>query len=162
MLSQSNIDKLHMDGIYRCDPVLRWLPSYKRDNPHWCKNWTFRIKKYKDTYYMHDTYWSVDENPVELTDENIDKFEFLFDLGDVRYVTWDIFVDYPDEDKWIVGLDSGGYSMAKYVVRRDAKKIKEKVVERLEYEINSLKSKLEWKERTLQRVLDDDVDLEYV
>lgn len=33
-LSQKNIEKLRMNGIYRCDPVLEWLPSYKRNNPY--------------------------------------------------------------------------------------------------------------------------------
>jgi len=161
MLSQKNIDKLHTNGIYRCDPVLEWLPSYKRNNPYWSNNWTFRVSKYKDKYYMRDTYWSTGGDSVELTDDNFDSFEFLFDLNNVKYVGYNDFIEYPEEDRWNVPLDSGGIGMAKYVVRRDTKKIKEKVVERLEYEINSLKSKLEWKERTLQRVLDDDVDLEY-
>lgn len=161
MLSQENINKLHMNGIYRCEPVPSWLPSYKRDNPYWCKNWTFRPKKYRDEYYMRDTYWSTgDDHPVKLTDENFDKFEFLFDLGDIRYVhDYESWLEYPDEDRWQVALDSGGYSDAKLVVRRGATKVKERVIARMQRDINYLKHTLADKERTLERIINDEIDL---
>lgn len=160
MLSQENIDKLHMNGIYKCEPVLSWLPSYKRDNPYWCRNWTFRPKKYRDEYYMQDTYWSIgDDYPVKLTDENFDKFEFLFDLGDIRYVyDYERWLEYPDEDRWVVALDSGGYSDAKYVVRRGATKVKERVIARMQRDINYLKRNLADKERKLERIINDEID----
>lgn len=125
MLSQENIDRLHMNGLYRCDPVLAWLPSYKRDNPYWCKNWTFRVKKYNDSYYMYDTYWrDCDESPIKLNDENFEKFEFLFDFDDVRYVnSYKHWIEYPEEDRWRVALDSGGTHNTKYVVKRNSQKM---------------------------------------
>lgn len=162
MLSQENIDKLHMNGIYRCEPVLSWLPSYKRKDPYWCRNWTFRVRK-SNKYYMYDTYWSTgDEYPIELTDENFDKFEYLFDLDDVRYInSYENWLEYPDEDKWIVGLDSGGIRYPKYVVRRDAKKVKERVVERMQRDIEYLKSDLAQKERLLAGIIDGSIDYNF-
>ena len=162
MLSQENINKLHLNGIYRCDPVLSWLPSYKRDNPYWCRNWTFKIRK-SNKYYMYDTYWSTgDEYPVELTDENFDKFEYLFDLDDIKYVyDYSSWLEYPEEDRWCVGLDSGGMNHPKYVVRKGAKKIKERVVERMKREIDILKSELSSKERRLEGIISGDIDWNY-
>ena len=160
MLSQGNIDKLHMNGLYRCEPVLNWLPSYKRDNPYWCKNWTFKVRKGGDKYYMYDTYWSTgDEYPVELTDENFDKFELLFDLGNIRIVnSFEDWLEYPDDKKWRVALDSGGIAYAKYVVIRGTKKVKDRVVVRMQHEINYLKQELAHKERILEGVLSGEID----
>ncbi len=161
MLSQENIDKLHMNGIYRCDPVLKWLPSYKRDTPYWCKNWTFRVGRSKDgKYYMRDTYWATgDENPIELTDENFDRFEYLFDIDKVRYInSYEEWLEYPKEDRWCVPLDSMGINFGKYVVRLGAKKIKERVVERLQREINYLEQDIASKKRILEGIANGDID----
>ena len=161
MLSQENIDKLHEKGVYRCEPVPEWLPSWKRDDPYWCRNWTFRIHRYKDKYYLHDTYWSTgDEHPIELTDKIFEKLEYLFDFDTVRFVNdYSRWLEYPEEDRWHVGLDSGG---DKYIVRRGAKKVKERVVERLEREINTLKSELASKENQLEGVLSGEINWNYV
>ena len=163
MLSQENLDKLHINGIYRCDPVLSWLPSYKRDDPYWCRNWTFKVHRYKDKYYMSDTYWSTgDDCSIELTDENFDRFEYLFDIDQVRYVNdYSTWLEYPEEDRWCVGLDSGGMTMKKYVVRLGAKKIKERVIERMKREINFLKSELSSKERRLEGIINGELDYNY-
>ena len=160
MLSQENINKLHMNGIYHCDPVLEWLPSYKRDTPYWCKNWTFKVKEYKGKYAMYDTYWATgDDHPIELTDENFDKFEYLFDLNDIRYVnSYENWLEYPEEDRWRIPLDSGGTDYAKYVVRRGAKKIKELVIERMRRNIEYLKFDLAHKERLLEGIIDGSID----
>lgn len=160
MLSQENIDKLHMNGLYRCEPVRSWLPSYKRDNPYWCKNWTFKVHKGGNNYYMYDTYWSTgDEYPVELTDENFDKFELLFDLDNIRIVkSFEDWLEYPDDKKWNVALDSGGWNYAKYVIIRGTEKIKKRVVVRMQHEINYLKQELAHKERILEGVLSGEID----
>ena len=161
MLSQENIEKLHMNGIYRCTPVLAWIPSYKRDNPYWCKNWTFRVKESKSgEFHMYDTYWSTgDEYPVELTDENFDKFEFLFNLDEIRYVNnYGDWCEYSVNDRWRVPLDSGGMEHAKYVVRRGAKKVKQCVIERMQREISYLKQDLSHKERILEGIISGDID----
>ena len=101
MLSQENINKLHMNGIYRRDPVLDWIPSYKWNNPYWCKNWTFHVRERNGKYIMYDTYWATgDEHPIELTDDNFNKFEYLFDLDDVHYVnSYKGWLEYPEEER---------------------------------------------------------------
>ena len=165
MLSQKNIDKLHMNGLYTCDPVLEWLPSYRRDTPYWCKNWTFRVRKSKSgKYYMHDTYWSTgDEHPVELTDDNFDNFKFLFDFDDIQYInSYEDYIEYPKEDRWNVAINSGGKGYPKYVVRKGAKKVKQRVIDRLENHINYLKHELELSERSLEKVINDEIDLDRV
>lgn len=163
MLSQENINKLHMNGIYRCEPVLEWLPSYKRDNPYWCKNWTFKVREYKGHYAMYDTYWSTgDEHPVELTDENFDKFEFLFNLDDIRIInSYEDWLEYPEKYRWRVALDSWGISHAKYVVRKGTKKIKERVIDRMQHDIDYLKQDLAHKERLLEGIINGDIDYNY-
>lgn len=156
MLSEENINKLHMNGIYRCEPVLEWLPSYKRNNPYWCKNWTFYVREYNGEYYMYDTYWSTgDDERVKLTDKNFDKFEYLFEKNEVRRVSYQQWVEYREEDRWVVGLDSGG---AEHYVRKTADKVKEKVIERLQNDINYLEYNLEYKKKTLSRVISGEMD----
>lgn len=162
-LSPENTNKLHMNGIYRCEPVLEWLPSYKRNNPYWCKNWTFKVSKYGDEYYMRDTYWaSGDEHPIKLTDKNFDLFEFLFDRDEVTIKLYKDWLEYPEKDRFVCALDSGGWSNPAYLVKKDAYKDKDKVVERIRNEISSLRYQLSLKERDLQRVLDGTVSLDYV
>lgn len=152
-----------MNGIYRCKPVLDWLPSYKRDTPYWCCNWTFKVKEYNGNYAMYDTYWSTsDDCQVELTDENFDKFEYLFDLGDIRYVhSYQDWLEYPEEDRWNIPLDSGGISHAKYIVRRGSKKIKERVIERMQEDINYLEQDLAHKKRILEGIVNGSIDWNY-
>ena len=155
-LSQKNIDKLCMTGIYKCEPVLSWLPSYKRDQPYWCCNWTFEIQCYEilNEYYMVDTYWTGCEGlKIKLTDENFDKFELLFDMNEVHKVSPPDFWDYNEEDRWHVALDSGGYQYSKhYYVRKGAKKNKEVLLERLNRELESLKNQVKWKEEEIEKI----------
>ena len=155
-LSQENIDKLCMTGIYHCDPVLSWIESWRRDNPYHCINWTFKVHKYSDgTYAMWDTYWSGSDGlHKQLTDENFDKFELLFDLNDVRKISKEDFYDYNEEDRWHIALDSGGYQFSKYYfVRKDAKKNKDIQLERLYRELESLKRQVKLQEEEIERVI---------
>ena len=155
-LSQENIEKLCMTGIYRCEPVLDWIESFRRDNPYHCINWTFKVHKYSDgTYAMWDTYWSGSGGlHVKLSDDNFDKFELLFDKDDVHKVNQDEWYDYNEEDRWHVALDSGGYQFSKYwLVRNGAKKNKSAQLERLTRELESLKCEVKWKEEEIERVM---------
>lgn len=155
-LSQENIDKLCMTGIYHCDPVPSWIESWRRDNPYHCINWTFKVHKYSDgTYAMWDTYWSgVNGLHKQLTDENFDKFELLFDLNDVRKISKEDYYDYNEEDRWHIALDSGGYQFSKYYfVRKDAKKNKDIQLERLYRELESLKRRVKLQEEEIERVI---------
>ena len=161
-LSQENIDKLCMTGIYHCDPVLSWIESWRRDNPYHCINWNFKVRHYeeKDLYYMVDTYWTgCDGLRVELTDKNFDKFELLFDMNDVHKVSPPDFWDYNEEDRWHIALDSGGFQFSKhYYVRKGAKKNKKVLLERLNREIESLKNQVKWKEEEIAKILAEDTE----
>lgn len=155
MLSQDNINKLSMTGIYRCDPVESWLPSYLRDNPYHCHNWTFKVgqsRKDPNIYYMVDTYWNTgDSFRVELEDENFDKFEFLFDLTEVHKVSKEDFYDYDKEDWYHVALDSGGYQYSKYYFVKDgARKNKEIQLFRLQEKLKSA----EWEVEHIKRMIE--------
>lgn len=161
-LSKDNIDKLCMTGIYQCKPQLKWIESWRRDDPYHCTNWTFRVKKYKDDYYMHDTYWSSGGGlSVKLTDENFDKFHLLFDKNEVEEIH-DHYFEYPEDKCWIIPIDSGGINHSRCFVLKGTKKDKDKVIERLESEIRYLKSRLDSTRRQLNRVLNDEADLRYV
>ena len=54
-LSKENVNKLNLNAIYRCEPMLEKLPSYKRNDPYWCCNWTFKPQLVDGEYYMYDT-----------------------------------------------------------------------------------------------------------
>jgi len=155
-LSQENIDKLCMTGIYHCDPVLSWIESWRRDTPYHCLNWNFKVRKCSDDVYeMVDTYWSgCDGLRVKLTDENFDKFELLFDMDDVRRVSKEDYYDYNEGDAWHIALDSGGYQFSKYYfARKDAKKNKDIQLKRLNDELESLKRQVRLKEEEIERVI---------
>ena len=156
-LSQQNIDKLCMTGIYHCDPVLSWLESFRRSDPYHCINWTFKVMKDEnsDDYYMCDTYWSGWEGlRVKLDDKNIDKFELLFDMNDVHKVSPTDFYDYDECDRWHTALDSAGYQYSKYFfVRNGAKKNKEILLARLNDELDDLERRVEMKKKEIKQVM---------
>lgn len=158
-LSKDNIEKLCLTGIYKCEPVLSWIGSWRRDDPYHCINWTFKVKYHEgsDKYYMYDTYWSTGDGlRVELTDENFTRFTLLFDMQQVQKINPPDFYDYNEEDRWHVALDSAGFQFSKnYYVRKNAKKNKEFWLERLNRELDSLKSQVRWKEEEIAKALDD-------
>lgn len=139
-LSNENIAKLHLNGIYTCQPQLNWIESWRRDDPYHCINWTFKVMQNDSgMYYMRDTYWSSGGLRVELTDANFDIFEFLLDLDEASKIGPPDFYDYNEEDRWHIALDSGGYQFSKYYfVRKGAQKNKEAELERLQSELRCL------------------------
>lgn len=164
-LSQNNVNKLCITGLYACKPVLEWLPSYERDTPYWCRNWTFRVRKHNDNYYMCDTYWSIgDEYPIKLTDDNFDKFVLLFDFNDVEefhgsYRKW---TTYHSNDRFCAAVNSSGIYNPKYYIRKGLRPIKEVVIETLKYDIEIMEKELEHQREKLRRVENDEIDLRYV
>ena len=160
-LSQENINKLCMTGIYECEPVLSWIESWRRDEPYHCINWIFKVFKseYSGKYYMEDTYWSSDNLQIELNDENYDKFKLLFDINEVDRISSSDFYDYDENDRWHIALDSGGWTYSNYYfIRKNAKKNKEILLDRLNRELDSLKKEVEWKEQEIKKVLAEDAE----
>lgn len=170
MLSQENINKLHIDGLYRCDPKLELLPEYKRADPYWCINWTFRVRLGRDgVYYMVDTYWSGSSSlTIKLTDENFNDFVLIFDFNDVEefYVksesSYKKWLCYNEEDAFHVPVDSGGLSYAKYYIKKNAIPDKQKVINRLQGDIASLIDQLNCKQKMLDKVVNDKINLKDV
>ena len=157
-LSKENISKLCMTGVYQCDPVESGLgKNESREYLYWGCNWVFTVRKYNDDYMMVDTYWSSDSKSFVLTDENFDKFKFLFDMNDVKKVSQADFYDYNEDDRWFVAMDSGGWQFSKgYYVKKDATKNKEMLLSRLNEELLSLKRKAEYIEREIARIKEVD------
>lgn len=157
-LSKENISKLCLTGVYQCDPEESGLGNGEsREYLYWCRNWVFTVQKNRDnTYTMVDTYWGSGSNCFILTDENFDKFKFLFDMNEVKRVSQTDFYDYNEDDRWFVAMDSGGLEYAKgYYVKKDAKKNKEKLLSRLNDELVSLKWRVEDKEREIARIKEE-------
>lgn len=163
MLSKSNVEKLVMTGLYKHEPDKRYRSPLYWDNMYHCFNWTFRVRhnEKNDKYYMVDTYF--DDKYIELTDENFDEFEFQFDFEEVERHSGENINEFEENDWWHVAIDSGGmYCGGKYFVRKGAVKNKEKVLERIEEEIQSLTNKIEYSKSLYERVLRDEVNLKYV
>jgi hypothetical protein len=126
MLSQPNIDKLVLTGLYGHEVPLPDT-GYGHD-PMWCKNWTFRIVKYDDgRYVMRDSYWNSWEYlNIELTDENFDEFTFLFDFDKVTQTSRDSWQEYDEAKRFWAPTDSGGtYCGGSYFILKGAKPSKD-------------------------------------
>ena len=74
MLSQENVNKLVMTGLYKHEPDKRYRGSLYWDNMYHCFNWTFKISHNEktDKWYMVDTFFN--DKSIELTDNNFDEF----------------------------------------------------------------------------------------
>lgn len=154
MLSKENYDKLNTNFLYKREPT--WKDNHT--NTYWCKNWTFRVQKLKDgRAIMLDTYFnSWDSHRIEVTDQNINEFEVVFDFNEVKRIRDYEADEYDKCDKFRVATDSGGYSCGNlYWVKKDAQKSKNLLIEKTQSEINSLKRELEWKERQLKELKEE-------
>lgn len=163
MLSKENVEKIVKSGLYKHKPDRKYRSSLYWDNLYHCFNWTFKVshRESDDTWYMVDTYFG--DKYIELTDENFDEFEFLFDFNEVDKHSGKNIWEYDEDDYWHVAVDSGGmYCGGKYFVKKGAIKSKEKVLERIEGEIRSLERQIESKKADYARVQNDEVNLNYV
>lgn len=146
MLSQENIDKLCMTGIYRANPA-----DFYPDNTS-LRNWIFRVERDGNDFLMVDTYWKSCPNTFVLNDRNFDMFKFLFDLNEVEKYTDEYFYEYAPDDRWCAAAEPGSRSSERYV-RKGAKPVLNLVIMKLKYEIESLKVKLEEKKKLLDEIV---------
>lgn len=163
MLSKENVEKIVKTGLYKHEPDKKYRSSLYWDDMYHYFNWTFKVKhnERNDTWYMVDTYFN--DKYIELTDENFDEFEFLFDFNEVEKHTGKNIWEYDENAYWHVAVDSGGmYCGGKYFVKKGATKSKEKVLERIEGEIRSLERQIESKKADYQRVQNDEVNINWV
>jgi len=154
-LSKENYDKLNTNYLYKKEPVTIDHSLYIGRTPitYHCKNWTFKVYKYDDgKAYMRDT--DFNDAGIQVTDENIDEFKFVFDFREVKQIHDSHSNEYNEEDLYYVATNSGGYSCGGcYWVNKNTKESKELLIGKKKREIGSLKNKLEWAENDLVRLL---------
>ena len=159
-LSQENINKIIKTGLYEHKPDKKYRGEIYIDNLFWCYNWTFTPAEYKGKWYMYDTYFK--NKSIELTDANFEEFSLIFDFNNVEKHGGHYIEEYEDGDWWRVATDSGGWYYPKYYIKKGAKKNKEKVLERIQREINHHEWELARARDTYDDVLNDRRCLEYV
>lgn len=155
-LSKENYDKLNEKYLYKKQPVIdNSFYVGTTSGTYHCKNWTFKAHKRNGKAYMYDTYFdSSDSHSYEVTDDNIDEFEFIFDFNEVKRIGDYEYDEYDEHDIYRVATNSGGYSCGKlYWVNKDSPKSKKLLIKKKEQEIRSLKNQLEWAENDLERLL---------
>ena len=154
-LSKENFDKLDTNLLYKTEPT--GTGGYT--DIHWCKNWTFKVHKYEDkgTAWMIDTYFEDwDSHRIEVTDDNIDKFEIVFDFRNVERVSDYSTNEYEDADLFCVATDSGGSSCGHlYWKNKSTKKSIRKQLEKKQEELKSSQWRVESAERNLQRFIEE-------
>lgn len=146
MLSEQNISRLNMNGLYICKPNEKYRGKLFENNLYHCCNWTFDVVKNCDgKYFMRDTYWSSgDSLHIALTDENIHEFELFFDRNKVRSIGKHDLNHYGHF--YCVAIDSGGRSYPKYFVDFEATKSKTLILEEIDEKIRNL----EWELKNLR------------
>jgi len=149
MLSQSNIDKLVLTGLYGHEVP---KPKNEWDNPRHCRNWTFTVRvALSGAIYMMDTYYG--DMPTKLTDENFDEFTFLFDFDKVTKTSCKVWQEYDEAKKFWAPTDSGGmYCGGSYFILKGAKPSKDLKREILLAAIINAKNELMYRENDLARL----------
>lgn len=162
MLSDHNIEKLNKNGLYTCEPDVKYRGRLHESNLYHCCNWTFEVvKNHEGKYCMRDTYWSSgDSVGIHLTDENIDEFTLLFEKDKVKSIQASDAKHY--DKHYRVGIDSGGWSYPKYFVDINAKKSKKLILDEIDKEIEHAKWKLEHLQQKKEGIESGDYNLEWV
>jgi len=151
-LSKENYDKLNENFLYKKEPIIdNSFYVGNTSGTYHCKNWTFKVSKYKNgKAYMNDTYFG---DGRELTDENIDEYEFIFDFEEVKRIHDNESNEYNEEDLYRVATDSGGYSCGHlYWVNKETKKNRDLLIDKKKEEIRCLQRDLKWAEQDLERL----------
>lgn len=130
-----------MNGLYCHKPERKYS---RHDDLYWCQNWTFKPYVYSNRLYMRDTYWIGDGLTIEVTENNIDEFELLFNFDDVRQVKVNNIWEFGEENKdwWVVAVDSGGIYCPKQYIRIGTTRNKEMVINRKKEEIKDLQRQI--------------------
>ena len=139
-----NLNSIDMHCLYRHEPDIKY--SGHKDNLFWCQNWTFKPFECNGKIYMRDTYWSSgDGMTIEVTEDNIDEFEVVFNWNDVdeaeSYKNIEEFGE-QGKDWFIVSVDSGGMYHPRIFIRKGAKRNKDMVISRKLNEIKRLKREI--------------------
>lgn len=156
-LSKENYNKLDENYLYKREPIWRESNGQRStERTYWCKNWTFKVSKNEDgRAFMRDTYFDSWDSQIEVTDENIEDFEFVFDFREVKRIRDSHVNEYNSEDLIYVATNSGGYHCGGcYWIKKTTEKSKELLIKKKREEIEFLKSSLDWAERDLNKLLE--------
>lgn len=125
--------EIKLNDVYRFRYNEFELERSSRDL-NWCFDGQLVVKKGNNGLYLEDTYWTSDNRCFTL-EEALRKgvLEFVCNLDDVEECKEDPYNYYDDEDIFNLSYQHGCYK--KIMVRKDAKKSKEKMKEVLEYKI---------------------------
>lgn len=158
MLSQSNINKLNLNGLYKCKPNVKYRGEIHRDNLYHCCNWTFKIHTASNgKYYMRDTYWSTGDGLlIQITDENFSEFTLIADLADLIKISEHDVEKYRYEDVLRLAVDSGGIRFSKTFILKGTKKDKGVILENIDFEIESCKRRLYSLEREKEEIFNNE------
>lgn len=155
MISEENRKKINPRGLYKHEVVNSWV--YGSDK-YWCRNWTFYPHFFDDgRVYMYDTYFDDWDSAKEVTDENFNEWEFVFDRDKVSRISYEQSLEYDEKDLYRnIANNSGGYTCYSNIwVNKDAKKNIDKQIEQAQYKLNSAKKEVEWRERDLKNLIEE-------
>lgn len=156
-LSKENREKINPRGLYKHKVEKQWLPSYY-DDVYWCHNWTFYPHFFDDgRVFMYDSYYDDWDSAKEVTDDNFEEWEFIFDIDKVSRISYESSLEYDEQDLYKnIANNSGGYSCYSNIwVNKSAKKNIDKQIKQAEYRLNEAKSTVEWRQRDLDRLIQE-------
>ena len=142
---------IKLNGLYQLEPV--------SDNPNdnWCKLNILLAGKDERGLVFYDVYWA--DGHTNYPFEKVkDRITFVFDLNGSKEVKRNEFDQYKEEDKFYI--PQGGQDES-YLIRRDAEKSREIIIEIMEdkikdrkNEIKSLQNNIRWRIGVLKEIKD--------
>ena len=159
MLIKENREKINPRGLYKHDVVSNWVYG---DNKYWCRNWTFYPHFFDDgRVFMYDSYFNSWDSAIEVTDDNFNEWQFIFDRDKVSRISYEQSLEYNEEDLYRnIATDSGGYSCSSCIwVNKGAKKNIDKQIEQAEHRLNNALHEVEWRKEKLERLKQQKAEL---
>lgn len=145
-----DINDFIFSAVYTC----KCPEKYYHGNFMWhCRNWTFvptNIIRDSDStnimsVLLSDTYFN--NKSIEVTAENSDDFELIFDKNCVDRISCDASKLYDDEDVFKARMDSS--AKFQYFVRKGAKVSQIKLIEVLINKRNDIEREIKYLQREL-------------
>ena len=159
-----DINDFIFSGVYSCKCPEKYYHSH--DNFMWhCRNWTFTPSNIIrepgsnniTSVLLLDTYFN--NKSIEVTVENSDDFELIFDKNCVDSISHDASKLYDEDDIFVARMDSS--AKRQYFVRKGAKVSQIKLIEVLinkrddiEREIKHLQRELVSKREEIDQAVD--------